>query len=100
MRIKILILVASIALIVLTGGSLLAGEIKGTTLYVTGMTCKLCPRMVKKAISNVDGVETVDIRYKEKEAHVKYDVDETGVKGVITAVEKAGYGVSLKVKGP
>lgn len=92
MKKRLLILIASIIFIMVTGGPLLAGEIKHIMLDVTGMTCKMCPKAVKKSISRVDGVEAVDVSLKDKKARVKYDADKTDVKEIIKAVEKVGYG--------
>ncbi len=97
---KFSIFIVLIALIVFTGSPLFAGEIKSITLDVTGMTCKACPKVIKKAVSRVEGVSEVDVSYKEKEARVKFDPDETNAKEIITAVKKAGYGASLKSEGP
>ncbi len=98
MKKKLLILITLIALVMVSGRPLFAGEIKEITLDVQGMTCKLCPKAIKKSISNVNGVKKVDVSYKEKEAHVKYDVGETGVEEIIAAVKKIGYGATLRSK--
>lgn len=91
MKKRLLILIASIIFIMVTSGPLLAGEIKNVTLDVTGMTCKMCPKAIKKSISRVDGVEEVDVSLEEKKARVKYDADKTGVKEIIKAVELVGF---------
>ena len=95
-----LIRIASLVLILLAGGALYAGEITRVTLDVTGMTCRMCSRAVQKGISRVEGVEEVVVSYKDKEAHVKYDMDETDVEEIIKAVDKAGYGASIRIEGP
>jgi len=87
----ILMLIASTAFIIVMGGPLLAGETKYVTLDVEGMTCRLCPRAVEKSLSGVDGVEEVAVSYREKAAHVTYDVDKTTVGELIEAVERVGY---------
>jgi len=70
-----------------------AGEI---TLDVTGMTCRICPKAVKKALKMVEGVEEVEVSYKEKTARVVYDAGKTGVKELVESVKKAGYGASVR----
>ena len=63
------------------------------------MTCRLCPVAVKKSLSGVNGVEKVAGSYKEKEASVTYDVDDTSVAELIKAVEKVGYRASERQGG-
>ena len=59
-------------------------------MSIEGMTCKLCTVAVKKSLSKVEGVHTVEVSLKEKKAWLTIDesvTDETLVK----AVQKAGY---------
>ncbi len=95
----ILILLASVTLLFITGQPLKAGEVKTVKLEVTGMTCGLCTKAVKRSISSVEGVEKVEVSYKKKEARVEYDTVETNVKEIINAVSNAGYGAHLKTEG-
>ncbi|MBI5237835.1 MAG: cation transporter, partial [Deltaproteobacteria bacterium] len=45
---------------------LFAGETKSVTLKVEGMTCSLCPKMVKKALSGIEGVKAVQVSFEKK----------------------------------
>lgn len=60
-------------------------------LKVEGMTCRMCPRVVEKALERTEGVKEADVSYKDKVAVVEYDPDKTSPRGLIKAVEEAGY---------
>lgn len=60
---------------------------------VTGMSCAACSARVEKAVSGVDGVENCAVNLLTNSMGVEGTAsDET----IIAAVEKAGYGASLK----
>lgn len=61
------------------------------TLDVTGMTCVTCPITVKKALSRVDGVEAVEVDFKQKRATVTFDDAETTVDALTRATTDAGF---------
>ncbi len=75
-----------------------AGESKTVVLKIEGMTCWLCPRAVRKAISKVDGVSDVEVSYKKKEATVSYEGDEKLLDEIIRSVGKAGFKAKEKEK--
>lgn len=66
------------------------------TLSVPGMTCAACPITVKKAISKVDGVAKVDVKFDQREAIVTFDDAKASVQKLTQATENAGYPSSLK----
>ena len=66
------------------------------TLSVPGMTCATCPLTVKKAITRVEGVSRIDVRYEQREAVVTYDDARTSVQKLTQATEDAGYPSSVK----
>jgi periplasmic mercuric ion binding protein len=61
------------------------------TLDVPGMTCAACPITVKKAISKVDGVKKVDVRYAKRQAVVTFDDTKASVQKLTRATTDAGY---------
>jgi Cu+-exporting ATPase len=61
---------------------------------VTGMTCASCVNRVEKAVAKVAGVERVAVNLATERATVSYDPDETNVREIARAVERAGYGVA------
>ncbi len=60
---------------------------------VTGMSCAACQTHVEKAVGRVPGVTSVAVSLLTNSMGVEGDADPTAV---IEAVEKAGYGASLK----
>ncbi|KDR94379.1 Cu+-exporting ATPase [Peptoclostridium litorale DSM 5388] len=63
---------------------------------VTGMTCAACVSVVEKAVSSIDGVISVSVNLATEDMNVEYDDKRLGVEDIIKAVEKRGYGASLK----
>ena len=63
---------------------------------VTGMTCAACQARVEKAVSAVPGVQSCAVSLLTNSMGVEGNVDPATV---IKAVEKAGYGASLKGEG-
>lgn len=60
---------------------------------VTGMSCASCVARVEKAVNKVDGVTSCSVNLLTNSMSVDGDVKSSDV---ISAVEKAGYGASLK----
>ena len=60
---------------------------------VTGMSCAACQSRVEKAVGKVPGVTSVAVSLLTNSMGVEGDADPAAV---IEAVEKAGYGASLK----
>jgi len=59
---------------------------------VTGMSCAACSARVEKAVSQLEGVESVSVSLLTNSMGVEGNVDDATV---IQAVEKAGYGASV-----
>lgn len=60
---------------------------------VTGMSCAACSAAVEKAVSKVEGVESCTVNLLTNSMKVEGN---TAPQEIIKAVEKAGYGASLK----
>ncbi len=60
---------------------------------VTGMSCAACSARVEKAVSKLDGVTSCSVSLLTNSMGVEGDVSSDAV---IDAVEKAGYGASVK----
>ena len=71
-------------------------ETKTVTLSVPGMTCDLCPHTIKKAISKVPGVASVEASYEKKQAVVTFDESKASVEALMRATANAGYPSTLK----
>jgi len=67
-----------------------AGE-QTVKLSVPGMNCVSCPYMVKKVISQVDGVLSVSATMKDRSATVSFDDAKTTVEQVRAATASIGY---------
>ena len=71
-------------------------ETKTVTLSVPGMNCDLCPLTIKKAISKVPGVASVEASYEKKQAVVTFDDSKASVETLMKATANAGYPSTLK----
>lgn len=86
---------AAMLLTVLASSAAFA-ETKTVTLSVPGMNCDLCPLTIKKAISKVPGVASVEASYEKKQAVVTFDDSKTSVEALMKATTNAGYPSTLK----
>lgn len=66
-----------------------------TQYNVTGMSCAACSARVEKAVSSVNGVSSCSVNLLTNSMGVEGTATS---KEIIEAVEKAGYGASLKTK--
>jgi mercuric transport protein len=60
-------------------------------LRVDGMTCKACPITVRKALEDVNGIQSVEATYEPPEAIVRFDPSITTVEALTQATEEVGY---------
>lgn len=65
---------------------------------VTGMSCSACSAHVEKSVSKVDGVDKVMVNLLTNSMQVEFQEEKTNTAAIIKAVEKAGYGASVKGK--
>ena len=63
---------------------------------VLGMTCSACSAHVEKAVNKLDGVNKVSVSLLTNSMTVDFDGKTTSVQAIIAAVEKSGYGASVK----
>lgn len=82
------------AALLLTGVAFAATET--VTLDVPGMTCRLCPVTIKKALQKVDGVSKVAVSFEKKQAVVTFDDAKTGVDALTRATGEAGYPATVE----
>lgn len=69
---------------------------KKQAFVVTGMTCAACSARVEKAVRKTEGVCDVSVNLLTNSMSVVLDDQKGDAARVIAAVEKAGYGASLK----
>ena len=67
---------------------------------VTGMSCASCSAHVEKSVSKVAGVQEVQVNLLTNSMTVVYDDSVTSSGEIVSAVEKAGYGVPSSGKRP
>ena len=63
---------------------------------VTGMTCSACSARVQRAVEKVAGTREVAVNLLTNSMQLEYDEAMTNSEAIIAAVEKAGYGASVK----
>ncbi|MBZ0304784.1 MAG: heavy metal translocating P-type ATPase, partial [Anaerolineae bacterium] len=64
-------------------------------LPITGMTCANCAATVTRALKKVPGVLNAEVNYATERATVRLAAGAVQTSDLVTAVEKAGYGVVL-----
>lgn len=67
---------------------------------VVGMDCAECTRQVKRAIAELPGVYSVEVRLAAEKATVRLDPQQVDMSAIRKAVERAGYKVSLAAAAP
>ena len=70
--------------------------VQSATFAVKNMTCALCPVTVKKAMEQVNGVQSVEIDFAAKTATVAFDPSLTTIEAIGAASTDAGYPASVK----
>ncbi len=68
---------------------------KKQQFQVTGMTCSACSAHVEKAVSHVEGVDSVVVSLLTNSMTVNYDESQTDCSKIMQAVEKSGYSASF-----
>lgn len=94
---KIRTLIGTCLLTVASMGSAFAAQ-QTVTLAVDNMTCSTCPYTVKKALSQVPGVEEATASFENKTATVTFEDTEASVEDLTTATKNAGYPSRLASK--
>ena len=59
---------------------------------VTGMSCAACQVRVEKSVRKLEGVSDVSVNLLKNTMEVEFDDSRISEEGIVTAVEKAGYG--------
>ena len=58
---------------------------------VDGMYCSASPAIIKKVLTNIDGVKDATVSYSKKTAVVTFEDTKTEVTNLTQAITKAGY---------
>ena len=91
-------LFAIAAILLLTAGVSAAVD-QNVVMEIKGMTCSLCTLAVKKSLAAVEGVENVDVSYKQKTARLTASDSITDTV-LVEAVRKAGYQATVVKRQP
>ena len=62
-----------------------------TVVKITGMTCMGCVASVKKVLTAIDGVQSVDVSLEKAQATIGYDATRVRPAQFKTTIEDAGY---------
>lgn len=63
-------------------------------LNIEGMHCSGCSTRLQKILSNLDGVQVIDISFETGKANLEVDFSKVKMKNIKEAIEDAGF--SLK----
>ncbi|WP_377888020.1 copper chaperone CopZ [Alkalihalobacillus sp. R86527] len=66
---------------------------ENTTLTIKGMTCNHCKAAVETALTELDGVNGVEVDVSKGKADVSYEASKVSVSDMNEAVEEQGYDV-------
>ena len=66
------------------------------TFYVANMTCALCPVTVRRAMSGVAGVQSVEVNFDARTVHVVFDPALTDAEAIARASAQAGYPAAVQ----
>lgn len=64
---------------------------KTVTLAIPSMDCPVCPITVKKALSQVRGVDQATVDFGKRQAVVTFDDSKTSVQALTDSTKNAGY---------
>jgi copper chaperone CopZ len=69
-----------------------AEELETANFKVIGMTCASCPFIVESAISELDGISEVDVKFPDQ-ATVTFDSSKVSLEQIKQSVNDVGYDV-------
>lgn len=87
---KKLLTIAGFLTMAVTSSVASAGE-RTIKLSVPGMNCASCPYMVKQAISDVDGIKSVEATMDDRSATVIFEDTLTTIDKIVEATANIGY---------
>lgn len=70
------------------------------TFTVENMTCAACPITVRKAMSRVDGVQSVDVNFRAKKVTATYDPALTSTATIAEASTAVGFPAHASGEAP
>jgi len=70
-------------------------QMKETLLRIRGISCAGCVRKIESRLDELPGVDSAAINASNGEAVINYDSGQTPLSEIVSAVEKAGFHVSI-----
>ncbi len=64
-------------------------------INIDGMTCGGCVKSVDSALTQLDGVQSVDVDLEGNKAAVTYDSSVVAVDAIVEAIEEAGFDAAV-----
>ncbi len=68
------------------------------TLNLQGMSCASCAANIEKVLNKTDGVISASVNFPLEKAFVEFDSSHISVREVIAAVQRIGYGASVRAE--
>lgn len=69
---------------------------KEITISIEGMSCNHCVNSVKKGISALSGVKSVDVSLEKKSAKISYNEAKLEAKDIVKCVNELGFKAALR----
>ena len=69
----------------------MAGNLITDEIFISGMTCEKCAERISEGLSEVEGVERVDVSFASSKASVEYDPDVISFDEMCEIVRQLGY---------
>ncbi|MGG3494250.1 heavy metal translocating P-type ATPase [Peribacillus simplex] len=76
----------------------MSGQIKETTMQITGMTCAACATRIEKGLNRMEGVEEATVNLTLEKSVIKYDSEKLSNKDFEKKIQDLGYGVVKEKK--
>ncbi|MEX1003805.1 MAG: copper ion binding protein [Acidimicrobiia bacterium] len=65
-----------------------------TTLEVPTISCGHCKSSIERAVSNLDGVRSVEVGIDAKQVDIDFDDTAVSLDTIVAAIEEQGYDVN------
>ena len=70
-------------------------SIETQVINIDGMTCGGCVKSVDSALTQLDGVQSVEVDLEGNKASVAYDSSAVAVDAIVEAIEEAGFDAAV-----
>ena len=67
---------------------------KNIEMKIEGMHCEGCSKRLTKVLSNIEGVDAVEVSLENKLAKIEYDEEVAKIEDFKEAIEDAGFEVA------